>query len=318
MSKFTKLIVVCFSIAFGPQLFAASNFALSGPLVPGSGPEALEIHLENYKRKPALAYLPDQYSDSKSWPLVILLHGFTGTAKSQDRYLKLSERVSKRGFIALVPEGTETPAGTIGEDGRDLGGNQFWNAIDTCCDFGRTGVDDVGYLLTLIKHVKQKYKIDDTQVFVMGHSNGGFMANRLACESGETFAAIANLAGGTYKDPAKCNKPSAVRYLQIHAENDETILYNEAPYWAGGRPTVDQWLNKNGCSAEAGRADAKDYVWLIRGADTEPTVWKNCSSQKEVQLWTIRSYEHRLHNPHIPFFHASFMDAVLDFFFKGE
>lgn len=275
-----------------------------------------EIDLGTPVRKPAKAYLPLQYESQNSWPLVVLLHGFSGTGEAQDIYLGLRFRASLRGFILLTPEGTVTPQGTFGVDGKELSGNQFWNATDTCCDFAKTGVDDAGYLLSLIEKTKQTYKVDSSRVYIIGHSNGGFMANRLGCEAGSSFAGIANLAGGTYKDPKNCRSPAPVPYLQIHAEDDATVLYQGGPEYAGGKETVGQWLEKNGCQTKSINGPTHDLVFPIPGPDTNTTTWNSCSSGKEVEFWTIKSHQSDWHNPHIPIFNLRFTDAVLDFLMR--
>jgi polyhydroxybutyrate depolymerase len=42
----------------------------------------------------------------------------------------------------------------------------------------------VAYLGAVIDDVAAHYTVDPKRFFVIGHSNGGFMAHRLACEIG--------------------------------------------------------------------------------------------------------------------------------------
>jgi polyhydroxybutyrate depolymerase len=224
-------------------------------------------------------------------------------------------RASLRGFILVAPEGTVTPDGTSVE-GKDVSGNQFWNATDACCDFAKTGVDDLSYLRKLITDMKLKYQVDRNKIYIISHSNGGFMANRLACEMGESFAGIANLAGGSFKDIKNCKKPVAIPYLHIHATNDPTITYESTTSYAAGPETVAQWVQRNGCGEAAINTRKMDYVFLIPGEDTTETSWKNCKSGKDVAFWTIRAHETAGHSPHVPFFNLNFTDDVLNFLFK--
>ena len=284
---------------------------------PYQGP--LLVEAQGHRRAPAKVYLPLQFASQESWPLVVLLHGFSGTADQQDQYFTLRYRVSGRGFVLLTPDGTLTPKGTLGQDGKDLGGNPFWNATDFCCDFARTDVDDVGYLRKLIDTVKLKYNIDPHRIYIFGHSNGGFMANRLACEMGAELAGIANLAGGSFADPAMCRDPKPVSYLQIHAPDDKTISYESGlPQYAGGKPTIAQWITKNGCSEKARPTLNKDFVLAIPGNDTSMEAWSECSSGRTIMLWTIKAYEDKYHNAHVPIFNLNFTDAVLDFLFTQK
>ncbi len=51
----------------------------------------------------------------------------------------LAKRVNTDGFALLPPNGTL--------DGEV---NHFWNPTDRCCDFGKTGGDDVAFLTELV------------------------------------------------------------------------------------------------------------------------------------------------------------------------
>jgi len=284
-------------------------------LIHGGTP--IEIPMLKSERRPAKVYLPVQYANEKEWPLVVLLHGFSGSADSENHYLTMSARVSSRGFILVTPEGMVTPKNTLTPEGNDLGGNQFWNATDFCCDFAKTGVDDVLYLRSLIASLQTRYKVNPKKIYVIGHSNGGFMANRLACEMGEEIAAIANLAGGSFKDLQHCRQPVAIPYLQIHAANDPTVKFENVPEYAGGKETVNQWLNRNGCNKlDARTGITHDYLFLAPGKDVAVTTWPTCSSRKPVVQWLIKSFEAEGHNPHVPLFNLNFSDAVLNFLFK--
>lgn len=69
-------------------------------------------------------------------------------------------------------------------------------------------------------------KIDPKRVYVIGHSNGGFMAHRLACDASEQITAIASLAGATFYDQSKCDPKKPVSIIEIHALNDKTVRYD--------------------------------------------------------------------------------------------
>lgn len=244
--------------------------------------------------------------------MVLMLHGFTGSADGQDFYFGMTVEAIIRGFILLKPDGTVMPKGTKGEDGVNIGGNQFWNATDACCDFAKTRVDDAGYILALVDKMKKLYSIDPARVYVVGHSNGGFMANRLACDDGKQFAGMAVLGGGTYKKEADCRDRTSLKYIQIHAVNDGTILFESDPRYAGGRETVDYWLRRNGCNSKVTATERREFLRLARGPNTELGSFRDCSSKKDVEFWVIDPVEAPGHNPHVPFFHTNFMEAVLD------
>jgi len=50
--------------------------------------------------------------------------------------------------------------------------------------------NDIGYLAAIIEDVKSKYMVDEKRIFAFGHSNGGFMINRLACDLADKIAGV--------------------------------------------------------------------------------------------------------------------------------
>lgn len=291
-----------------PVITAQQTKTFSGPF---------DLNPDGSKRSPAKIYLPLQFAQQDAWPLVVLLHGLGGTAETQEEYLNLRQRVSAMGFILMIPQGTPSPDGTLSPDGQNLTGLRFWNATDFCCDFGKTKVDDVSYLSRLIELAKTKYNVDTSRVYIWGHSNGGFMANRLACEIGD-ISGIVSLAGGSFSDIEKCKNPHPVSFTQIHAIDDPVVSFETTPQYAGAKSSVQQWLTRNNCSEEGKKGEYLDFIFTIPGPDTSIETWTNCSSGKSVSLWTIRAFDGAGHNPHVPKFGVNFTDAVLAHLLKGD
>jgi len=52
-----------------------------------------------------LQYLPSNYEDQESFPLVLDFHGFTMTADEQRQYSRWDVLAEEEGFIAVFPEG---------------------------------------------------------------------------------------------------------------------------------------------------------------------------------------------------------------------
>ena len=98
----------------------------------------------------------------------------------------------------------------------DHWGYQFWNATDACCDFGSTGVDDAGYLRGLLEAIGSQFAVDRKRIYLIGHSNGGFMCYRMACQSADIIAGIAAFAGATFLDPSRCQPSEPVNILHMH------------------------------------------------------------------------------------------------------
>src|SRR5262249_45644628 len=120
--------------------------------------------------RPASVYVPAA-APNEALPLVLLLHGYGSTGSELEGIMRFGAVAESKRFLYCFPDGT-----------KDKNGAQFWNASEACCDGFDTGVDDSGYLQGLIEAIGTRFPLDRKRVFVVGHSNGGFMAYRMACE----------------------------------------------------------------------------------------------------------------------------------------
>ena len=237
--------------------------------------------------RPATVYTPQDWDGETPLPVVFLLHGLGGTSEVQDRYLGFSRQVDELDFLLVTPDGLR----------RKKDQKQAWNATDYCC--APKGPDDVAYLSGLIDELEQ---MPTDGIHFAGHSNGGFMSYRMACED-DRVEAIASLAGSTFLDPADCRSPGRVDVLQIHGTADLTVPYEGKPdKHPGAEETAQRWADRHGC--DAGRTAFDDRMNLARrpGKDTTRTEWR-CPDQR-VELWTMDA-------AHIPLVNRQFSHEVV-------
>ena len=209
----------------------------------------------------------------------MLLHGYGATADLQDLIFGLGARVDSLGFILVKPEGTT-----------DSYGAQFWNATDECCNFDQSSVDDVGYLTGLLDEAKSLYPVASESL--VGHSNGGYMSYRLACEVPERLAGIVVLAGAVYNDEADCVGTTPVPVLHVHGTLDESVGYESTPTHAGAVESVGRWVTKAGCDATPIEGGPRDYVSGVEGEETIVQQWSGCADDLDIQLWTAVGADH--------------------------
>jgi polyhydroxybutyrate depolymerase len=253
--------------------------------------------------RPFQLHVPTSYRPGTKAPLVVLLHGYTSSGAEQESYFRLTPESDKRGFLYAIPDGTT-----------NRNGQRFWNATAACCDFDRTGVDDSGYLTTLIETVAASYAVDTARVYLVGHSNGGFMAYRMACEHADRIAAIVSLAGAMPPENAQCKPTRPVSVLQIHGTADDTVRYDGGGNAAGGYKSVPQaiadWRGMDGCEDKADRsAPALDLDSGLGGAETTVTAYGGCRDGTRVALWSIKD------GAHVPALSEHFAPAVVDFLY---
>jgi len=245
-----------------------------------------------------LLYVPTSRQSGVPAALVVVLHGYSGEAVGAVEFFGLRSLADQRGFVIAAPQGTA-----------DSEGRTFWNASQACCNFQGSTVDDSGYLSRVIATVVSTQRIDPSRVYVVGHSNGGFMAYRLACDHADQVAAIASLAGAMDVD-AECEPTESVSVLQIHGTADNAILYdggeiNGKPYTSAAE-SVALWRRADGCPGDSRPGAPLDADADVAGDDLRPTLWTRCRGDTEVALWTIA------HGSHVPALTPAFAAALVD------
>ena len=227
--------------------------------------------------------VPAGLDASKPAPLVILLHGFGENGFVQRAYFGLGALVDTHGFLFAYPDGTKNSTG-----------QRFWNATDACCDFEHTGVDDVAYVDAVIADVRAHYNVDPKRIFVTGHSNGGYMSHRFACDRAKTVAAFVALAGDDWKDATKCQPSEPVAVLQVHGDMDDAVQYNGNGVTPSAHDSVAGWAQKNGCVASPTDTTQppKDLDKALAGAETTVERWTGCKPGGAAELWTIHGAGH--------------------------
>ncbi len=230
-------------------------------------------------------------------PVVLLLHGYMSNGESQSRYFDLDSAVDRRGFILVKPNGTPDASGAL-----------YWNAG---IHLVPGGPDDVGYLTAVLRDVVTVFSADASRIFVVGHSNGAFMANRLACARSERVAAMVSLAGAV--DLATCRPAKSVSVLTVHGTADRLVQYEGgAAFFLGPYASADAslayWAKANGCTG--GRKAGKPLHLTCDGTgpDTSVISYEGCPLGVAVEHWRLDGAGH-IPNFALP----AWPDALLDF-----
>lgn len=241
-------------------------------------------------------HVPRGWDRAKPAPLVVSLHGYGApNGESHARMLGLGAFADEEGFVLAYPDGTV-----------DSRGKRFWNATDACCNFDGKPVDDVAYVSWLIDDVAAKVPIDPARVYVVGHSNGGFFAHRLACDLSPRIAAAVSIAGAVWKDPARCTPSEPVSVLEIHGDADDIIRYGggrvfdmPVPEYPGALATMKTWVARDMCEGEPHPVGAPfDFDDGVGGADTKAVTFGPCRGGASVDLWTEAGGGHVPHPSH--------------------
>lgn len=143
-----------------------------------------------------LIYLPKDYADKDSWPLMLFLHGAGERGNDLDR-------VKVHGPPKLIAAGKEFPMIVISPQ---CPSDHWWRPNE---------------LNALLDEIVEKYKVDQDRIYVTGLSMGGFGTWALAAYAPERFAALVPICGG--------GEAFTVRYLShlpvwvFHGAKDSVV-----------------------------------------------------------------------------------------------
>lgn len=289
------------NVGSSSRLVSLGAFALAAIVSLGIASPALGGTV-NAGRGPVSVHVPGSYDPGSPAPLIVLLHGYSSNGTSVEDWMQFTPLSEEFGFLFVNPTGTS-----------DFLGNPFWNATDACCDIFGGNPDDSTYLKALVDTIKATFSVDPRRVFFVGHSNGGFMSYRMACDHANTVAAIASLAGATFFNPLDCNPSQPVHTLQIHGTSDGVINYNGGSLTAsypGAIETTENWAQYNNCSLTPDFSPPPlDLDAGIAGAETLVRRYADsCDAGGSAELWTIQGGEHS------PPLTANFSRGVVEFF----
>jgi polyhydroxybutyrate depolymerase len=251
--------------------------------------------------RPFTLVVPTTYQSGTPAPLIIALHGYTADAPYADSYFALGKAANEKGILTVYPSGS-----------KDSNGFLFWNATPACCNFDSSSVDDEAYLINIIDSVSKDYSVDPARIYIVGHSNGGFMAHHMACKQSDRIAAIVSLAGSTYSNTRSCKPTSPVSVLQIHGSKDAVISYSGGYLFGNAYPsarkTIDVWGKINECAKTPARVLPRlDLDRKIAGAETTILRYKGCKAGTTSELWTIDK------GAHSPELSDTFAENIINF-----
>ncbi|MBA3458165.1 MAG: hypothetical protein H0T42_34105 [Deltaproteobacteria bacterium] len=247
--------------------------------------------------RPTQLRAPAKLTEGKRYPLYLVLHGYEGTGFWQTTHMSMNYIPDTHDVLLLAPDGTT-----------DRKGNKFWNADAACCDFDGRKPDDAAYLGGLLEDVISKWPVDPARVYVIGFSNGGFMAHRLACERADLVTAIASVAGHASSTPGACKPAREVHVLQIHGTADEYVSYTATAGGIGAEASVMQWATSNRCGSARTEGGPFDLESRVPGTETHSHAISGCPANGAVELWEMRGARH------MPTWTPEFLPTLLGWF----
>lgn len=209
-----------------------------------------------------LVYVPATVSAGPV-PLVVTIHGLAGNAKQHLAQTNWQTVADEHGFVVAVPNG-----------------HRRWdNEHDSV---------DIRFVRDVIADMRARNCIDASRIYVTGHSNGGFMTHRAACDMGDVVAAAASYAAG---DVSSSPCPSDGRWPDgttvagwepvplglWHGTNDSVVGY------PAGRRGLRKWLERHDCDTTP--TTTTDAFGLTE-------VFDHCRAGLSVAFRTLKAHGH--------------------------
>jgi len=228
---------------------------------------AATIRIGNLDRS-YLFYVPTTLTAHPA--LLFALHGarMTGRRMRVLTAYEFDALADAHNFIVVYPDGFE----------------KYWN---DCRRHGAYAakthsVDDVAFIHALIDHFRVEFAIDATRVFVMGFSNGGQMAYRLALElPGEIAAVVAVAANLPISEDCECT-PSQ-RSIAVMIVDGTADPIN--PYEGGKQG----WFGLGNQSRLRSASETASYFSQRAGRHALPEVERYPERDGDLRTWVERT-----------------------------
>ena len=255
--------------------------------------------------------IPPGEPPAAGWPLVIALHGRCQNPEQLDASLGLSRLALGRGaregagatepFVLALPEGRRSMI---------FFACRVWQATEACCGerpgaLAPAAENDAAYVGTLARSLASSpsLHVDPERVSLLGSSNGGFLANVIACTQDGFVASIATLGASTYARQEDCRPERPVRMLAVHGTRDVTVPYaggaipggDFVPAWVPGADEVAaRWGGYNGCSSAPSLSAGEPFPGAGRLAsyEVEVTTYGGCDAGGASELWAVQGAQH--------------------------
>lgn len=180
----------------GPSRVRLSPRAPSRPITFGLQPIGLKPALPALQRD-GLLYVPNSYRANQPLPLVILLHGSTGSGSAW--FGSYAQRAEDARVVLLAPDAR----------------SYTWDAIQE----ERFG-PDVDFIESAIASTFDRVAIDPTRMALMGFSDGASYALSLGLANGDVFSRVVAYAPGYIVPATRFGKPA---FRIFHGTNDEVL-----------------------------------------------------------------------------------------------
>lgn len=211
-------------------------------------------------------------------PLLMVFHGYSGTALNTMQTTKFKELADQKRFAVCYPQGL-----------LDKEGNAFWQV--GYAFHKKIKVNDIKFVKKLLEKIRLEYQLSKTNIFMTGFSNGGDFCNLLSCETTDVFRATAPIISCFMEEfYDTCPSANSIPTLMLNGTKDPITL------WSGDKK------NTQGYGPYLSTQEMIDFrlkqikhfkvsLDTIRSTDlnetTFVTIEKYSAAQSQEQVWML-------------------------------
>ena len=224
-------------------------------------------------------HIPIGYDAVRALPLILVFHGYSGTAAQMERATGLSQLADRHQFLVVYGQGL--PDGD--------GGPPMWASLGPLDH----GLDDLLYVSDVLNDVQRTFCVDAHRIYATGFSNGGGMTVFLACRMAERIADFAPMSANLYAIPGGCHPGRPIPLLYFHGSADPLLPYQGIspslnPNWP--LPSIQRWLQewatRDGCTTGP--------VIILRQPTVTGEQWTNCAGNVTVVHYRLEEAGHSM------------------------
>jgi predicted peptidase len=218
-----KPVVAAIAILFGLQSLHADEPAKpeKQELVTGQVWMRSYAFEEADKEMEYALYIPEDYDATKSYPLMVALHGLNSNPRQILGYPGFTNLAQKHGYILAAPMGYNK-RGWYGGRGQT---SQRWDPKN----LGELSEKDV---MNVLKIVRDEFNVDSKRIYLMGHSMGGGGTWHIGIKFPDTWAGLAPIAPATFRSPDELQKIKSIPVILVQGDKDRLVPVRGARRWA--------------------------------------------------------------------------------------
>ncbi len=146
-------------------------------------------------------------------PIIVALHGGGGNPAQFSGNSGLSRPANAKGYAVIYPAGSARGRLNL----------LTWNGGYCCAYAAQAGIDDIGFLDSVIEDAAKRFGLDVSRVYLTGMSNGSLMAEVYGAARAGKVRAIGAVSGSLDVDHTRITGP--VPILVIHGMADDHVPF---------------------------------------------------------------------------------------------